>query len=199
MVSGIILASGFSERMKQEKLLLLIEGVPVIERVVRAASNSLLDELIVIYQNEKVGNAVRSYNVRRIFNPNASEGQSASVILGVCSVADKTEAYMFLVGDQPYLNSETIDGLITLWWKDKDRIVVPLYNGERGNPVIFPSRFKNSLMALTGDVGGRQVIQHHPDSLRTVNISDALAGIDVDTPEMYQHLTNPRYDNKVNF
>ena len=46
MITGIILASGFSRRMKADKLLIDIEGSALIERVIKACVDSRLDDII---------------------------------------------------------------------------------------------------------------------------------------------------------
>ena len=47
MITGIILASGFSRRMKRDKLLMEIDGIKMAERVIQACNKSSLDDLIL--------------------------------------------------------------------------------------------------------------------------------------------------------
>ena len=188
MITGIILASGFSERMARDKLLLEVGGLPVIERILRAAKSSLLDDVILVYQNARVRSLGEKYQVRTVYNDSAHEGQSAAVKLGVRESRPDTDAFMFLVGDQPFLDSDTINTLIDQFEKNPQQIIVPVYNGKRGNPVIFPVLFRDDLLALEGDRGGRVLIEKMGDRVKLVAIEDGNAGIDFDTEEEYERI-----------
>jgi molybdenum cofactor cytidylyltransferase len=185
MISGIILASGFSKRMEQEKLLLPIGGIPLVERVLRAAQASRLDDIILIYQKEAIQNIGRKYGITTVHNGQAVEGQSAAVKLGINRAHPKTDAFMFMVGDQPFLNPSTINILIDTFQQDPHSIIVPVYNGIRGNPVLFPSAMKELLLALDGDQGGRVLIEKMPERVNLVSIDEEMSGIDIDTAEDY--------------
>jgi molybdenum cofactor cytidylyltransferase len=190
VITGIIMASGFSRRMNREKLTLKVEGVSVIERVISAAHSSELDELLLIYQKEQIREIADKYAIKTVYNEHADKGQSAAVKLGVKSSHPDTEGFMFLVGDQPYLDPSTINELTTVFNKEKCRIVVPVYRGKRGNPVIFPSYLKKDLLALEGDSGGRIIIDKMMDSVKLVNIEKDLVGTDIDTYEEYEKIKN---------
>jgi molybdenum cofactor cytidylyltransferase len=188
LITGIILASGFSKRMEKDKLLLEVGGIPVIERVLKAAKSSLLDDIILVYQNEKVGAIGGKYRVRTVYNDSAHEGQSAAVKLGVRKSRPDTDAFMFLVGDQPFLEPATINTLIDQFTRNQQSIIVPVYNGKRGNPVIFPSLFRDNLLAIEGDRGGKMVIEKMEDRTRFVPMEESATGIDIDTQEEYERI-----------
>ncbi|WP_435548076.1 nucleotidyltransferase family protein [Desulfobacterium sp. N47] len=189
MISGIILASGFSKRMKREKLLLPLAGIPLVEHIIRTAQSSHLDEVILIYRNENIKELGAKYLNKIIFNAHAEEGQSAAVKLGITAADKETDAFMFFVGDQPFLSSAMVNILIDIFTDYPDNIIVPVYNGKRGGPVIFPAKFKDELLALVGDSGGRSIIEKHKEELKPVEIENANAGIDVDTREEYEKIT----------
>ena len=174
--------------MAGDKLLLEIGGMPVVERVVRAAKSSLLDDIILVYQNNRVKEIGKQYGVRTIYNDSAHEGQSAAVKLGVRESRLDTDAFMFLVGDQPFLDPATINTLIDCHERDPQAIIVPVYNGKRGNPVIFPSLFRHDLLAIEGDIGGRAVIEKMRERVKLVAIENSIANIDIDTQEDYERI-----------
>ena len=61
--------------------------------------------------------------------------------------------------------------------------------------MLFPREYFAELETITGDEGGRSVLARHADRVRLMEIGDALAGLDVDTPEEYQALiANSRLD-----
>jgi len=187
-ITGIILASGFSRRMKKEKLLLDVGGMPMVERVIRAAKFSHIDNLLLIYQRDEIQMIARKHGIKTVYNHRAGEGQSAAVKLGVRSSPADTAGYMFLVGDQPYLNASIINDLINVFKSGRNLIIVPLYNGRRGNPVIFSVKLKRDLLQLSGDCGGRVILEKKKEWITLVNIEDQLIGLDIDKKEDYESI-----------
>jgi molybdenum cofactor cytidylyltransferase len=59
---------------------------------------------------------------------------------------------------------------------------VPTYEGKRGNPVLWSSRFFPALTAVHGDTGGRHLIGENADSVVEVELGPAVA-LDIDTPQ----------------
>jgi len=188
MISGIILASGFSSRMKREKLTLAVEGVPMLERVICAATASTLDEVLLVYQKDEIRDLGQKYHLSLVHNSHPEYGQSAAVKAGVQCASPESDGFMFLVGDQPYVSAVTIDRLITAFKQDMSRIVIPVYGSRRGNPVIFPSSLKRELLLLEGDVGGRAVIDKMQNLISVVVIQDEREAMDVDTDQAYDKM-----------
>lgn len=182
MITGIIMASGFSERMGKDKLLLEIDGMKMVERVIRACVNSSLDRTILVYRKEEVKRIGEKYRIETIYNPNAHLGQSESMKLGIRK-ALYSRAYMFLVGDQPFINSMLIDRLIEEFEKQEHSIIVPSYNGRNGTPTIFSSKHRDELLRVEGDKGGRDVLKANIDSVKWVYIEDERLGMDMDSFE----------------
>jgi molybdenum cofactor cytidylyltransferase len=116
-------------------------------------------------------------------NPHAAEGQSASIRLAVerlTPVAD-CAAIIFSVVDQPFMKAEVFDALAEAWEAGRGSIIVAIYGGQRGNPVLFGRQFFPELLQLTGDVGGREILRRHPDAIYEVPMPDPQAGRDIDT------------------
>lgn len=190
LISGIILASGFSRRMPHEKLLLPFGNGTIVERVIQAATGSVLDEVLFVYHNEAVAAKAAAYNIPLIYNKQAGEGQSASIRTGVVSTHPESEAYLFMVGDQPFLEPSVINRIIEEHHERPEQIIVPVYADKRGTPTIFPSLFRDELLALRGDCGGRRIIERFPESVRTVPVDAEGAGFDIDTVTDYEQSRN---------
>lgn len=182
------MASGFSKRMGQNKLLMEIEEEKVIERVILACKNSLLDEIILIYRLDEIKEIGLKHNLKTIHNPNAIKGQSEAVKLGVENSKEEN-GLMFLVADQPYLDAKVINTMVKEYEKDPNMIVVPYYDNRFGMPIIFPPRFKDELLKVSGDKGGREIIERNPDLVKKIHYEDKLLGVDIDTMEDYNHLS----------
>lgn len=185
-ISGIILAAGLSRRMGDNKLLLPIGGVPVIERVIAAANRSKLGEVILVCAGDEIASIGRRYGARIVNNTAPQLGQSQSVRLGAENSSPTAAGLMFLVGDQPFITDSIINKLIESFVQGSSSAVVPLYNGRRGNPVVFSALLREKLLNLSGDAGGRILLEGLKGHIETVEFDNGAIGFDIDTPEEYK-------------
>lgn len=183
-MTAIILAAGRSSRFGSQKLLAPFRGEPMIRHVVKTISAAGLEECILVYADEQVKAAVP--DVRCVHNPDAVQGQSTSIRLSVSRSDPETDGYLFLMGDQPFLSSETIRTLLAAFHASSKSIVVPVYAGKQGAPVVFAGRWRAELLALQGDTGGRQIMCRHTEEILRVSIACAREGLDIDTVEVYR-------------
>jgi molybdenum cofactor cytidylyltransferase len=198
--AAIILAGGTSSRMGEErnKLLLPLHNRPVLAHVLEAALGSQARPIVLVlgYQTqivqEKLQHTLAKNAIIVVENPNYQQGQSTSMQAGLRALQalshDYTkdiDAVIFLLGDQPMLTSTMIDELLTLRERTGKRIVLPLYQGQRGNPVIFALDLAPELLAVTGDEGGRGILKRYPDEIATLEMGEEAANFDVDTWEAY--------------
>ena len=107
-------------------------------------------------------------------------GQSAAIKKGINASDKKTEVYLFMVADQPFIDEITINKIIAMYKKNLKSIIVPLYGFQKGNPVLFPSLFKKDLLEIKGDIGGRVIINKYRDKTKYIKIDNNHIGIDID-------------------
>jgi molybdenum cofactor cytidylyltransferase len=88
------------------------------------------------------------------------------------------------------LTSDIINKIIHTYKGNKKGIIVPLYDGKRGNPVLFSVKYREQLLSLEGDIGGRKIIQNEMENVCFENIYDKAAGLDIDTWEEYLNYVN---------
>ncbi len=192
--AGIILAAGESIRFGKPKQLLKLNDKYLIEWVLDAALASHLEKMVLVlgYKHKKILAALREKarhpDLRVVINHNYKRGQSTSLRAGVKKIQDKFPSVMFLLGDQPMLDSETIDMLLEQFWiSDKD-MCVPIFKGKRGNPAIFSQKLYDHLLKITGDIGARNIIQHHPQNVLESEIKNPLCFMDIDTQSDFDKL-----------
>jgi molybdenum cofactor cytidylyltransferase len=90
---------------------------------------------------------------------------------------------MFLLGDQPLLNSNTIDHMLDRFRYSGKDICVPVYKGKRRNPTIFNRVLYDQLMAIEGDIGARDIIRANPERVLDIEMDDPLCFFDIDSPK----------------
>ena len=183
MVNGIILASGFSRRFGADKLMASLSEKHVLEYTIETTLKSELETVNVVYRTPDVGVLIDQFKgVNSVLNKNAVKGQSEAIKVGLSKI-DNGGAFLFLVGDQPFISVETINKLIRVFEEKKPDIVVSLYKGKKGNPVLFANHLKKELNLLTGDQGGRQLIRSEQWKIAYIEIDDENEGLDIDRPE----------------
>jgi molybdenum cofactor cytidylyltransferase len=190
-VAAIILAAGRSSRMGRNKLLLELEGKPILCHAVDQALGAGLSEIIVVsgHQAGKVREALGNRAVKIIEAREHKLGMSASLKAGIRALSPKTEAALVMLGDMPQVSAALIRRLIAAYNPLEGRsIVVPTVDGKRGNPVLFDRRYFEEMLALEGDVGARHLIGAHDDQVAELSVDDAAVFTDVDTPEAYDQL-----------
>lgn len=185
MISAIVMASGFSRRMGENKLLMDFNGKTIIENTFEALKKYDFKEVIVVSQYEEVLKIANKYQFKFVLNDNAQIGQSESIKLGIRN-SGKCDGYMFFVGDQPLINNDDVKELINEFGENKEYIVIPRYDNKTGNPVIFPTCLKNNLLSLKNDEKGKKVINEY-DKIKYVNVSKYTL-LDVDTKLDYENL-----------
>ncbi len=203
---ALILAAGTSSRMGQarNKLLLPLARRPVLLHVIEAALGSRAFPVVVIVGHQAAevqAHIPPAWPVRIVENPDYALGQSTSMHTGLRSLlADQPEqaldSVLFLLGDQPLITSDMIDKLIETREQSGKRIVVPLYQGQRGNPVIFSLDLAPELLQVSGDEGGRGVLKRHPDEIATLEMGTETANFDVDTWDAYQNVLTTWQQNE---
>jgi len=193
-ISAIIMASGKSERMGTNKLLLEYRGMTFIENTLKKVLNENFYELAIITCDKEVKKKCQNYikkleedkkNIYLVDNKKSEKGQSESIKIGLKTLG-KCDGYMFFSCDQPFLTSDTIKKILKNF--KLEGITIPEYNGKKSLPVIFGENFKNELLKLEGDTGGKTVISNHPDKIRIVEIENSDEGRDIDTKEDYEML-----------
>ena len=187
MISAILLAAGESNRMGQPKQLMPFGQSTIVEGTIDNLLNSAVSETIVVlgYRDEEIRKTIAGKPVKIAINPDYQQGMSASIIAGLKQIDKRTQAVLIALGDQPFVDSQTINSLVEAFIANNRGIIIPVYKGRRGNPVIFTIRYKGELLNLKGDVGGREIIKRHPDDVLEVVVNCEGVLLDIDTAENY--------------
>jgi len=194
LVSAILLAAGQSKRMGRVKQLLPLGQSTIVERTIDNLLHSTIGETIVVlgYREEEIRKTITDKPVKIAINPHYRQGISTSIIAGLKQIDQRARAVLIALGDQPFIDSHTINSLVEAFTAHRKGIVIPVYLGRRGNPVIFAIRYKGELLNLKGDVGGRGIIRRHLDDVLEVAVNCEGVLLDIDTMENYNSMTfNP--------
>ena len=185
MISAILLAAGQSKRMNGEnKLTKEIQGIPLIKHSVKNILASSIDELIVIlgYQKEIIEKIIdKNERIKFAFNVNYENGMASSIKTGLNNLSEKTEAFFICLGDMPMVNSDIYNQLIQS--KNNKEIIVPTYNGQQGNPILFSKSIKEKIMAIQGDVGAKKILELNKNKILNVEVGNQSIRKDFNTKD----------------
>src|SRR5262249_18795033 len=130
----------------------------------------------------EVEGALAGLGVKRVHNPAYAGGLSTSLRAGLAALPADVDGAVVVLGDMPGITPETIDRLIEAFRPGEGAlIVVPTFQGKRGNPVLWSARFFDERKRIEGDAGGGDVIAANPDVVVEVELGAAVA-LDIDTP-----------------
>ena len=189
LTAGIILAAGASVRFGQLKQLIKLRGKYLVEWVLDAALKSRLDMVVLVLGHEyqsilkALGDKARHPHLKIVINHRYREGQSSSLKAGLKSVRKAFSSVMYLLGDQPMINSNTINYLLGQVRESEKDICAPVFEGQQGNPTVFKRPIYEDIMMIDGDIGARNIIGKEADRVLYAKIKDPLCFFDIDSQE----------------
>ena len=187
MIWAMILAAGESKRMGKPKLLLSFGEKTMIEAVIGNAVQSKAENILVVLgsDQEKIEEKIKDLPVKVVFNPNFREGMLSSAQTGFQALPEDAQAVLVFLGDQPAISHAIIDKVIDAYNRTKKGIVLPVFEGNRGHPVLIDMKYKDEVEKLSAHVGLRGVVYSHPEDVQEVEVETPSILRDIDDPEDY--------------
>ncbi|MFC6765140.1 nucleotidyltransferase family protein [Natrinema soli] len=183
-IGGVVLAAGKGTRFEGgNKLLADVEGTPIVRRAAETLYRSSVDDIVAVvgHEADRVAAVLADLDLSVRSNENYAAGQSASVRTGVDAARDADwDATVFMLGDMPFVRPLTVDTLRTVYVTGDGSIVAPTYEGQRGNPVLFGRQHYDALSTVSGDRGGRELIENHENTV-FVDVDDPGVTRDIDS------------------
>jgi molybdenum cofactor cytidylyltransferase len=165
-VGAILLAAGESRRFEAgNKLLAEIDGIPIVRHAAETLLATGLDGPVVIlgYEAAAVRDALEGTKTAALdfrVNEDYAAGQSTSVAAGVAAArARDWDAAVFALGDMPAVDPASVERVVTAYREGAGTVVAPAHEGVRGNPVLFDSHHFDALASVSGDRGGRELVE----------------------------------------
>ena len=195
MIAAVILAAGESKRMgKQNKLLLPLNGEALLVKFVKSVCGSDVCQVLVVigHQAEKIKRELNDLPLNFVYNPNFRKGITNSIKCGVKNVSPECDGLLICLADMPFIKTSEINKLIHAFTKNriegKKLIVVPSFQGQYGNPVLFSSEFRNDILDHKKKSGCKDVIKNNFEFVKGIEMDAKNIFVDVDTPEDYQNI-----------
>src|SRR5580704_4209444 len=188
MLAALILSGGASQRMGSPKALLPYQGRPFLEHLLDVTSHAKIGVRRVVLgaHAELIADAVRLAANEVVINQDWEQGQLSSIRAGMRSLPAGTDGIILCLIDHPLISPSLIDDLIGRFYSDrtaKPLIVLPIYQGKRGHPVLFSAAVYDELLAAPMDQGARSVVWAHAGEIAEVITAEQGCVLNLNDPE----------------
>lgn len=188
MICAIVLAAGESRRMGCQKLLLPFAKTTVIAHVVDRLLHSELDGVLVVvgHEGDRISDELSGRRVTIVTNPDYKLGMLSSVRCGLRAIPRQCDKVLVALGDQPAITAELVNQMVRSSSTTEKGILVPVYRGKHGHPILFSTRFRDEILTSFDDSGLRGLLQAHPDDIFELAVSTPTVLSDIDSPDDYR-------------
>lgn len=192
-IFAVILAAGESLRMGSPKALLKIHDDTFLEYLLKNINQAEINNTIVVLgcDTEKILNSIdkekieKEFKVKFLINENYKSGQLSSIHQAIKHIQNDADAMMLFPVDRPLISSGLIKHLIKVFSENNYPIVLPVFGGKRGHPVIFSSTLFKEILNAPLDIGARAVVWKHEGDILEVQTDENGVVINIDTPDDY--------------
>lgn len=183
VIAGILLAAGRGSRFGSDKLLhRLPDGTPM---AVAAAAHlrPACDRLVAVLRpgNESLAALLAATGCATVYCPEADAGMGHSLAAGVRATADAA-GWVVALADMPFIASRSHQ-TVAACLRAGASLAASEFQGRRGHPVGFAGRWFDQLAGMTGDQGGKAILQAHGQELVLCPVDDPGVLWDVDRPK----------------
>jgi CTP:molybdopterin cytidylyltransferase MocA len=198
-ITAILVAGGFSTRMKQLKPLLRIHGATVLERAIATFVDAGIDEAVVVvgHRAAELLPIIERAGARGVVNPCFEGGMYTSVVAGVRALGGAVQAAFVLPADMPAVKPRTVELLAREWRETGAEVVYPSFDAQRGHPPLLSARLFPEVLRHDGRGGLRHVLASHEARAVELDVLDEGVLIDLDTPEDYRRAQEICVDRSV--
>lgn len=194
----ILLAAGYSSRMKKFKPLLSLGESTVIETTIDIFLNAGIKNISVIigHKADKLKPVLNNKGINWIYNEKYDEGMYSSVLTGVRSLPNHIKGFFLLPSDMPLIKTETIKKISNVYFENNSNIVYPVFMDRRGHPPLISSKIIPEILTHDGTGGLNSVLSKYKSNAIHIEVEDEGIHLDMDTYHEYLNIYNKiLYDN----
>jgi molybdenum cofactor cytidylyltransferase len=194
-VFALIPAAGYSRRMQTPKLLLRVNGKPVIDHLLEALRPAVEKTFILVRRDDDdLKKALCADDALRIVEaavPPPDMRDSVELLLNAveraCSPADD-DGWLLTPGDHPIVHPLVLRTVVEAFKRDPHEIHIPTFQGKGGHPTLFPWALASRVAELPRDQGLNS-LRKLADVRTALHPTDEPSILwDLDTPEDYARL-----------
>lgn len=188
MLAAVILSGGASRRMGSPKALLSYQGRPFLEHLLEVTNHPKIAVRRVVLgaDAEPIAKEIHLSADEIVINDEWEKGQLNSIHAALRSLPPQTDGIVLLLIDHPLISSALVGELIEAFYSSRKPIVLPVYEGRRGHPLIFSSSLYDDLLRAPLDTGARSVVWAHSEEIQIVQTNEEGCVLNLNDPDTLQ-------------
>ncbi|MGB2639339.1 MAG: nucleotidyltransferase family protein [Candidatus Acidiferrum sp.] len=188
MLAAVILSGGASRRMGSPKALLSYQGRPFLEHLLDVARHPKISVRRVVLgaDAEPIAKEIDLASDEIVINADWEKGQLSSIQSALRSLPPQTAGIILFLIDHPLISSALVDELIASFCSSGKSIILPVYEGRRGHPVIFSASLYDELLTAPLETGARSVVWSHAGDVQVVQTNEEGCILNLNDPDTMQ-------------
>ena len=191
MLAAVILSGGASQRMGSPKALLPYQGRPFLEHLLDITRHPKITTRRVVLgvHAEPIAKAIHLPADEVVINADWDQGLLSSIQAALRSLPTGLDGMLHCLIDHPLISASLVGELIATFYSSHAPIVLPLFEGRRGHPVIFSAKLFPELQAAPLDVGARAVVWAHRSEIGQFPTNEEGCVLNLNDPETFARVT----------
>lgn len=194
MISAIVLAAGQSRRMGQPKINLAWGISTILGHILMVLDRAGIEEIIVVWGKVEPKNLPENLaaSIKLANNPWTDQTEMlTSLQIGMKQLDPVSQAFLVVLGDQPQIQVEVVQALISKFRELEADLIVPSYQMHRGHPWLVGRSLWDALSALSQEQTLRSFLSERDSCINYLTTNTDTILKDIDTPEDY-HSEKPQ-------